>query len=199
LETARIDYIEISVAPESREAVKYTQPQITRLVASAAGGDFEAFGKLYSFFIKRIYRYVFYQVMDKMTAEDITADVFVKALKNIQSCKGKEATFSAWLYRIACNLTIDYFRRSKKDLTVEVVRASSLEDPVEETGEHPERQELLEAISRLPQHQRRFITLKFIEGLDNRQIGQIMGKSQVAVRLLQFRAIAALKKEFGRG
>jgi RNA polymerase sigma-70 factor (ECF subfamily) len=199
LETARIDYIEIGMAPESCEAVKYTQPQITGLVASAAGGDFEAFGKLYRFFIERIYRYVFYQVMDKMTAEDITADVFVKALKNIQSCKGKEATFSAWLYRIACNLTIDYFRHSKKDLTVEVVRASNLEEPVQETGGHPEREELLEAISRLPQHQRHFITLKFIEGMDNRQIGRIMGKSQVAMRLLQFRAITALKKEFGRG
>ena len=199
MEAARIDYIERNKAPVGYKAVDSDQSRITCLVESAANGNYEAFGKLYRIFVERIYRYVFYQVRDKMTAEDITADVFVKALDNIKSCRGKEATFSPWLYRIAYNLIIDNFRRAKKTMTVEVEQASNLDDPLQEAGGSLERQELLKAISRLPHNQRRFITLKFIEGMDNRQIGQIMDKSQVAVRLLQFRAITALKKELGGG
>jgi len=69
----------------------------------AIEGDVEAFGILYNTFVNQIFRYVFYQINDRMKAEDITQEVFIKSWKSIQTCRGKEDTFSAWLYRIAHN------------------------------------------------------------------------------------------------
>ena len=182
------------------EAVPYTQPNIIKLVESASGGNFEAFGKLYHLYAEKIYRYVFYMVNNKMTAEDITADVFVKALDKIKSCKGKEATFSAWLYRIAHNLVVDHFRRANKNLHVEIEVVKNLDDPKQQkAGSDLEQQELFEMVSELPKNQQRFVILKFIEGLNNHEVGDIMGKSQVAIRLLQLRAMTALRKKFDRG
>lgn len=171
------------------------ESKIIGLVQRATGGDFEAFGKLYSIFIERIYRYVFYQVKDKTTAEDITEEVFVKAWKAINSCKGKERTFSSWLYRIAHNHVIDNLRRLRKHQSIEIENAVNTVDTELEMEVKLERQELLKVISYLPQNQRQVIILKFIEGLDNCEVGQIMGKSQGAIRVLQMRALASLRRE----
>ena len=81
------------------------------LVDQAASGNFNAFGQLYEMFLDKIYRYAYYQVKDKMTAEDITETVFMKAWKRIATCKGHGATFSAWLYRIAHNQIVDRLER----------------------------------------------------------------------------------------
>ena len=99
-------------APKASEAISYDEAEITRLVERAAGGDFEAFGELYSIYLDRIYRYVFYQVKDKMTAEDLIEEIFIKAWKAIGSYRGKGLAFSSWLYRIAHNYLVDYFRKS---------------------------------------------------------------------------------------
>ena len=129
-----------------------------------------------------------------MTAEDITEEVFLKALDAISSCKGREATFSSWLYRIAHNKVIDNFRRAKQNVTIDMETATSLSDPRQEIEKDFERQELLKVIADLPQNQKQVIILKFLEGLGNREIGQVMGKSEVAVRLLQMRALTALRE-----
>ena len=73
---------------------------ISLLVKKAAEGDTGSFGKLYDIYLESIYRYVYHQVGDNKMAEDITQEVFIKAWKVIKSCKGKEATFKAWLYQI---------------------------------------------------------------------------------------------------
>lgn len=171
------------------------QSEIIRLIRRATGGDFEAFGELYSIYLDRIYRYVFYQVKDKMTAEDITEDVFIKAWRAISSCKGKEKTFSSWLYRIAHNHVIDVFRGQKKELSTEMETVAELSDPKLKVETELERQELLNGIDCLPQNQKQVIILKFIEGLDNREIGQIMDKNQGAIRILQMRALAKLREK----
>lgn len=174
--------------------VNNDQPAIIKLVRRAASGEVEAFGRLYSNHVERIYRYVFYQVRDKMTAEDITEEVFIKAWRAIDSCKGKEDTFSAWLYRIAHNCTIDALRRRQKQLVTEIEPIAEVSHPQPEIETELKRQELLEAIAYLPQNQRQVITLKFIEGLDNQEIGQVMDKNQGAIRILQMRALATLRQ-----
>ena len=172
----------------------YNQPEIERLVKKAAGGNFNAFGELYSIYLDPIYRYVFYQVNDRMTAEDITEEVFVKAWKAIGSCKGKEKTFLSWLYRIAHNHLINTLNYMKKYISIEKVE---LIDPKQKIGAEIECQELIEMITYLPKHQKQVIILKFIEGLDNREIGKIMGKNEGAVRVSQMRALATLRQELG--
>jgi len=181
-------------ASEVARSVTGGQSEVVRLIKRAAGGNFEAFGELYNIYLERIYRYVFYQVRDKMTAEDLTEEVFLKAWKSIDTCRGKEQTFSSWLYRIAHNHVIDNLRSQRKYLSTDMEALAEVSSP--ELGEEGklERQEMLEVISDLPQNQKQVIILKFIEGLDNREIGQIMGKSQGAIRVLQMRALAALRQ-----
>jgi RNA polymerase sigma-70 factor (ECF subfamily) len=188
-------------AEKASEATSYDEAEIARLVERAAGGDFEAFGELYNIHLDRIYRYVFYQVKDKMTAEDLIEEIFVKAWKAIGSYRGKGQAFSSWLYRIAHNYLVDYFRKSQKrkflDMerrSLEMETAATVASPEQESERKAVRQELMEAISYLRDNQRQVILLKFVEGLDNREIGEIMGKSQGAVRILQMRALATLRK-----
>ena len=182
-------------AQAAAATVTYDQSEIANLVDKAAGGDFEAFGELYSIYLDRIYRYVFYQVKDKMTAEDITEDVFVKAWKAIDSCKGKGQTFSSWLYRIAHNHMINTLRSMRKCVSIERENVPEISDPKLEVETALEQQEFLEVIDYLPQNQRQVIILKFIEGLDNREIGKIMGKNEGAIRILQMRALTALRQK----
>ena len=173
--------------------------EIAGLVERAAGGDFEAFGELYSIYLDRIYRYVFCQVKDRMTAEDLTEEIFLKAWKAIGSYKGKGQAFSAWLYRIAHNYMIDDFRRRKKQMSTEMEAAAITGNPEQESEERLLGQELLEHVSCLPENQKQVIILKFMEGLDNPEIGQIMGKSQGAIRILQMRALAMLRQRLSQG
>ena len=173
------------------------QSKTEKLVERAADGDFEAFGKLYSLHITQIYRYIFYQVKDKTTAEDITEEVFLKAWRAIDSCRGKGKTFSSWLYRIARNQVIDEFRSRRKYPSIEIETVAGISNTEREPEGELERQELLAVIACLPQSQRQVIILKFIEGLDNPEIARIIGKSQGAVRVLQMRALAKLKKVMG--
>jgi len=184
-------------AQPAAETVTHDQLAVVRLVERAAEGDFEAYGELYSIYLDRIYRYVFHQVKDKMTAEDITEEVFIKAWKAIDSCRGKEQTFLPWLYRIAQNQIIDNLRSGRKHPTIEIETVDTAGGPQLEAEGDWERQELLGMIACLPQNQRQVIILKFIEGLDNREIADIMGKSQGAIRVSQMRALAKLRKDLG--
>jgi RNA polymerase sigma-70 factor (ECF subfamily) len=185
-------------AQESRGTGSPEQPEIVSLVQKAVGGDFEAFGELYSIYLDRIYRYVLYQVRDKMMAEDLTEEVFYKAWKAIKSCKGREQTFSAWLNRIAHNHVIDGFRSGRNRLSIEMVTLAEVKDPSLEVEGKLGREELLKIITWLPKNQQQVIILKFLEGLDNQEIGQVMGKSQGAVRVLQMRALATLRQTMSR-
>jgi len=180
------------------DTVTPDQLTILRLVERAAEGDFETYGELYSIYLDRIYRYVFHQVKDKMTAEDITEEVFIKAWKAIDSCRGKEQTFLPWLYRIAHNQVIDNLRSRRKHLHIEIETVDTVGGPQLEAAGDLEQQELLGMIAYLPQNQRQVIILKFIEGLDNREVADTMGKSQGAIRVLQMRALAKLRKDLAR-
>lgn len=185
-------------AQESRGTGSPEQPEIVSLVQKAVGGDFEAFGELYSIYLDRIYRYVLYQVRDKMMAEDLTEEVFYKAWKAIKSCTGREHTFSAWLNRIAHNHVIDGFRSGRNRLSIEMVTLAEVKDPSLEVEGKLDREELLKIITWLPKNQQQVIILKFLEGLDNQEIGQVMGKSQGAIRVLQMRGLATLRQTMSR-
>jgi RNA polymerase sigma-70 factor (ECF subfamily) len=167
------------------------------LVKEASDGNIKAFGELYSIYLDRIYRYIFYQVRDRMTAEDITEEVFIKAWRAIRSCKGKEKTFSTWLYRIAHNHLINMRRHIVKQMSIEKNNLVEVMDPKQKIEAKLEYQELLKTITCLPQNQKQVIILKFIEGLDNREIGRIMSKKEGAIRVSQMRALTTLREKLG--
>ncbi len=192
----RNNIVEVDGAEETAEAANPSQSKVFRLIKRAISGDGEAFGELYSIYLDRIYRYVFYQVRDEMTAEDIAEEVFIKAWKALASCKGKERTFSSWLYRIAHNHLVDSLRKRRRELPLQPEMTNGLFDRNQAEGAL-EQQEQLAALDHLPRNQRQVIILKFIEGMDNREIGRIMSKSEGAIRVLQTRALAALRQRLG--
>ncbi|MGB2584205.1 MAG: sigma-70 family RNA polymerase sigma factor [Dehalococcoidia bacterium] len=179
---------------ETTETKTYEDIEIKRLVKQAIDGDVETFGELYSIYLDRIYRYVFYQVHNKVTAEDLTEEIFMKAWRGIGKYRWKGQPFSAWLYRIAHNHVIDYFRTSRQHQPLDREIPADGDQPQQELETKQIQQSLLRAISSLPQQQKQVITLKFIEDLDNRAIEHIMGKSQGAIRVMQMRALAALRQ-----
>jgi len=174
-------------------------PDIEATVKKAIDGDVEAYGCLYSLFVDRIFRYIFYQVGDKMAAEDITEEVFMKTWRSIRTCKGKENTFSAWLYRIAHNHLIDTCRKNRKTVSFENIDLPDDSNPQQQAEENFERQKVLEAVKVLPENQKQVILLKFIEGIDNAEISRIMGKQQGAIRAIQMRALSSLRAKFNPG
>ena len=191
--------IESTEAQEIRVNETYDKTEVPRLVEWAADGNVEAFGELYSIYLDQIHRYVFYQVRDRMTAEDLTEEIFVKVWEALGRYKQKSLAFSAWLYRIAHNHVIDYFRTRRQHLALDEVMPAAIGNPEQEVEEKLMQEELSEAISYLPPQQRQVIILKFIEGLDNREIAQIMRKRQGAIRVMQMRALMSLRQKLSSG
>ncbi|MFC1978324.1 RNA polymerase sigma factor [Chloroflexota bacterium] len=174
------------------------ESKVEKLVVQAVNGNADAFGDLYIIFMEKIYRYVFYHIKSKTAAEDITGEVFLKAWRAISSCRGKENTFLPWLYRIAHNQLVDEIRKRQRQPFLELDNVGIISDSENTVERYSDKQELLQLIDRLPSNQRQVIILKFIEGMGNREIAKIMGKSEGALRVMQMRALAALRKELGK-
>ena len=169
--------------------------RITKLIDRTAKGNTEAFGEIYDILVERIYRYLFYLVGDKMTAEDILQETFVKAWRAIQSSKVKSQTFIPWLYRIAHNQFVDTIRKNRRHLSTMEKVENSYVTRVPDYVVDAEQRDLLKVVDTLPRMQKQVIILKFIEGLSNLEIGQVVGKSQGAVRILQMRALTSMRQQ----
>jgi len=166
------------------------------LVRRAKQYDQEAFTELYDKYFEKIYRYIAVKVGDRMEAEDITQQVFLKAIKSISSFKWKGFPFSSWLFRIAHNQVVDYLRKKKKQATV------ALDDNVLTSKDNPEAmleqklnlEQLATATKKLTSAQQEVISLRFAGELPIAQVAKVMGKSEGAVKALQHSAIVSLRK-----
>lgn len=171
------------------------------VLARASQGDKDAFGELYERYTERIFNYVYYRTGNVHDAEDLTARVFQRAMNHIHNYTDRGVPFSAWLYRIAHNLVANWHRdRSRKqeipidDLPVLPAKADHPETTLVRTEEQDA---LLRLIRRLPPERQNLLILKFVENLSNAEIGQIMGRSEGAVKSLYHRTLLALRDEIG--
>jgi len=166
------------------------------LAQRAQQGDKEAFAQLYEANFDKIYRYVLLRVGNKAEAEDMTQQVFVRAFESIQSFRWKGIPFSAWLFRIAHNLVIDYIRKKKKRPTVSFDESLAVSDsnPRLEVEKRLDIEQLISATRRLTEAQREVISLRFAGGLSVAEVAGVMGKTGGAVKALQHSAIVALRK-----
>ena len=166
------------------------------LVRRAQQQDEEAFAQLYEVHFDRIYRYVVLRIGNEMEAEDLTQQVFLKALKSISAFKWKGAPFSAWLFRIAHNQIVDYLRKRKKHMAdpLEEAVTMSNSNPQSEVERKLDIERLLSATQRLTEAQREVISLRFTSELSIAEVARVMGKSEGAVKALQHSAIVALRK-----
>ena len=169
------------------------------ILARASQGDRDAFGLLYERYVERIFNYVYYRTGNTHDAEDLTARVFQRAMNHIKNYTDRGVPFSAWLYRIAHNLVANWHRdRSRK-------QEIPLDDiPIlPSKGDHPEKnlvrsQEqdvLLRMIRKLPGERQNLLILKFVENMSNAEIGQVMGRSEGAVKSLYHRTLLALRDQ----
>lgn len=171
------------------------------VLALASKGDKDAFGMLYERYTERIFNYVYYRTGNVHDAEDLTARVFQRAMNHIHNYTDRGVPFSAWLYRIAHNLVANWHRdRSRKqeipidDLPVLPAKGDHPETTLVRTEEQDA---LLRLIRRLPPERQNLLILKFVENMSNAEIGQIMGRSEGAVKSLYHRTLLALRDEIG--
>jgi RNA polymerase sigma-70 factor (ECF subfamily) len=166
----------------------------------AAQGDQEAFGVLYERYVSRIYSYIYYRTGNQHDAEDLTARVFFRALRHVENYKDRGLPLSAWLYRIAHNLVANWHRDNSRRKEVpldEIILIRHGGDlPEVLLIESEEKENLLKVIHRLPADRQQLILLKFVEHLSNAEIGQVMGKSEGAVKSLYHRTLLTLRDDF---
>ncbi len=178
--------------------------EIEELVEEVKKGDHGAFSKVYDIFIDPIFRYVYYRVKSD-DAEDIVETVFLKVWEHIGKYKRNEKSyFSAWVFRIAHNLVVDYYRGSKDrvtdELLYEIPDDKREHNPVKTTEQVLQNEVLKAALAKVKKGYREIIIYKFVNELSNPEISQILKKSEGSIRILQFRALKALKyqlKEMG--
>lgn len=177
------------------------RPDDLELVARAAS-DHEAFGELYERYVRRIYSYIYYRTGNHHDAEDLTARVFQRALGHVADYTDRGVPFSAWLYRIAHNLVAnwhrDMSRRPIVSLDDHAVGDLPEQHPEAEAVASEETELLLEVVRLLPADRQQLLILKFVERLSNAEVGQIMGRTEGAIKSLYHRTLSALRAEIGR-
>lgn len=170
-----------------------------KLIEAAGDGDNDAFGVLYERYVRKIYNYIYYRTGNVNEAEDLTAKVFHRAFRHIESYNQRGVPFSAWLYRIAHNLVANWYRdRSrKKEVTLDerIPGMASFDFPEMALEKTQESEKMLNALRNLPPERQQLIILKFVEGLSNIEIGLIMRKSEGAIKSLYHRTLESLRKE----
>jgi len=171
-------------------------PEEASLVHRAKSGDSEAFARLYDAYIERVYRYIYFRISDDDATEDILSQVFLKAWENLGRYKTGSSPFIAWLYTIARNLVIDYYRAKKDILPLEeaVALPSDMQSPDDEAQTRFDLQAMRDALQFLTGDQQQVLILKFIAGLPNENIAKIMNKQEGTIRGLQMRALQTLSK-----
>lgn len=162
--------------------------------------DPDAFGLLYERYVDKIYHYVYYRTGNQHDAEDLTARVFIQAMKHLPRFVQRGAPFSSWLYRIAHNLVANWHRDRSRRQVVSLDRLATVGDqeaevPLQRVAQGERQVALLAAIRRLPAERQALLILKFVEHLPNAEIGQIMGRSEGAIKSLYHRTLIGLRQE----
>jgi RNA polymerase sigma-70 factor (ECF subfamily) len=164
-----------------------------------AKDDKEAFGEIYERYMPKIYNYIYYRTSNQHDAEDLTAKVFFRAMSHIGNYVDKGVPFQAWLYRIAHNLVANWHRDQgrRKIIALDdyVVHSLKSDSPDRLAEELEEQEQLMAAIKRLPEDRQQLLLHKFIDQLSNAEIGEIMDRTEGAVKSLYHRTLLSLRDE----
>jgi RNA polymerase sigma-70 factor (TIGR02952 family) len=191
-----------SAAPPPRASAEVVQPaasdsvDVWALVGRAQDGDAEAFGQLYDHYVTLVHRYAYHRVGDRATAEDITSETFLRALRRIDSLSFQGRDVGAWLVTIARNIIFDHVKSSRYRLEI---ATADMRD-ADRTTEGPEdavvamltNQQVLACVQQLNPEQQECIVLRFLHGLSVSETAEIMGKKDGAIKALQHRAVRRL-------
>jgi RNA polymerase sigma-70 factor (ECF subfamily) len=200
----------VSGDPALKPARRVTEPAVSKTPARVSGGaerelieaakiDRRRFGELYENNFERVYAYIARRVRDRDVAQDLTADVFHSALKNLPRFEWRGAPFSAWLYRIAANAIVDRSKSGARRIASEV-EVEDLPDRAEagpDLDEIEYRARLFKLVERLPRDQSRVIAMRFTEQKSIREIASALKRTEGAIKQLQFRGLQNLRVRLG--
>ena len=167
-----------------------------RSLIEAAKKDRRLFAELYELYFERVYAFIGRRVRDRAQVQDLTSDVFRKALESLDRFEWRGAPFATWLFRIASNAIIDHRRRTAREIGDAQIEEKA--DPkVASAATVEERAVLYRLVRELPPDQRRVIEMRFAEEKAIREVAQEMGRTEGAVKQLQLRAIQNLRERMG--
>ncbi|MBI4302361.1 MAG: sigma-70 family RNA polymerase sigma factor [Chloroflexi bacterium] len=171
------------------------QDQEEDLVRRAQKGDNQAFAQLYEAYFVRVYRYVAIRVGDATEAEDVTEEVFLKALSAMPAFRWQNPSWAPWLFRIAHNQVVDHLRQKSKIRSVSLPQLTQDDpDPVCLAELRMTYQDVTAAAKRLSDAQRQVIALRFASQLSLAETARALGKSEGAIKALQHSALVALRQ-----
>ncbi|MBI4993734.1 sigma-70 family RNA polymerase sigma factor [Candidatus Wolfebacteria bacterium] len=165
-----------------------------KLVLNAINGEASAFGSLYDRYQSKIYRFIYLKVGHREEAEDLCHQVFLSAWQNIANYKFKGFSFSAWIYSIARNKIIDYYRTKKNHQNVDDFQIIIDGGPNTDLDDKIKKENLKKAIAKLSQIEQDIIILRFVEDLNLKEAAEILKISEILLRVRQHRAIKKLGK-----
>lgn len=172
--------------------------KLSKLLALAAEGDQYSFGEFYQLYLSEIYRYILFRVNDHDEAEDLTAKVFLVAWEHLTGARGDSEikNIRAWIYQIARNKVIDYYRAQKPQELMEgrtdkTLQGTTLENELDDLFIS---RELAEGIRQLAKNYQEVIILRFINELSHAEVAEIMNITETHVRVLQYRALQQMRK-----
>jgi RNA polymerase sigma-70 factor (ECF subfamily) len=164
------------------------------LISRAKAGDKAAVTAIYEAYKQKIYRFMYYRLDDAQAAEDLTTEVFLRVIEGLPGYHQNGVPFQGWLFQIAHNLTIDYFRRMRvrqhADLDEEM--AADGESPDTVAGRNLVYEQLRLALHRLPEDQCTVVVLRFVAGMPVAQVAHTLNRSESAVKALQARGLERL-------
>ncbi len=167
-----------------------------KAILDCQNGDTSQFTLIYDAYVRKIYKYIYIKILNKELAEDLTSEVFFKALKNIKRVNS-EMGISAWLYSIAKNTLIDYFRTKKVNVNIEdiweIASDSDLLKNIDKTLKYDELKKLLQELTPL---QRDIITMRVWQDMSYKEISDALGLTEQNCRVIFSRSITKLKSVF---
>lgn len=169
------------------------------LILAAQQGDAGAFGSLYERHAPAIFRFIYSHVDNRLDAEDLTGEVFLRVWRALQTYRDQGVPFAAYLFRVARNVIIDFYRQekpSRQDVSLmeDQVIPDDSPDPIEMVIQQIDHQGIRDTLGQLREDYRMVLALRFLGDLSPDEAAAAMGKSSGAVRVLQHRALAALRK-----
>ena len=168
------------------------------MVERAAARDPEAIASLYDLYAPKIQSFIYHRTSDPLVTEDLTGQVFLQVLEAMRNGKGWRTSFSGWIYRIAHNLVVDYYRKRGQERYANIDDSPHIPardyDPYQTAAHRLDNDALLRAINQLTEEQAQVITLRFLEGYSIAEVAQLMNKTEGAIKALQFRGMASLRR-----
>lgn len=154
------------------------------------------FPDLYAQYVKKIFSFIYYKTHHKETAEDLTSQTFLKALRSLDQFDPEKGKFSTWLYQIARNQVIDFYRAKRSDINIEDVwDLAGQEDILRDFDAAEKLKKVQEYLKKLKPDQREVVLLRVWEGMSYREIAEVLGKDEAHCRVIFSRTIQALREQ----